>query len=78
MDDNFIFITDDMAIPCTDKAKSMDTLIDAIFPSLQLNTFDSKFIFSRAILSTKGESINEINDHRIERFLGEKNVYYNF
>ncbi|KAL4567974.1 hypothetical protein LXL04_023572 [Taraxacum kok-saghyz] len=78
IDDNFIRIPDDMAIPYTDKAKSMDALFDAIFPSLQSNGSDSNFIISRAILSTKNECVDEINDHLIERFSGEEKVYYSF
>ncbi|CAI9269590.1 unnamed protein product [Lactuca saligna] len=45
---------------------TMDALIDAIFPSLQSNDADSKFIISRAILSTKNESVDEINNKLIE------------
>ncbi|KAL7600227.1 hypothetical protein Lser_V15G21915 [Lactuca serriola] len=78
VDENFICIPDDMAIKYTNKANSVDALIDAIFLSLQSNEADSEFIISRAILTTKNESVDEINDQMIERFSGEKKVYYSF
>ncbi|KAI3690709.1 hypothetical protein L2E82_48914 [Cichorium intybus] len=78
VDESFIRIPDDMAIPYSDKVKSMDALIDAIFPSLQTNGADSGYIISRAILSTKNESVNEINDQLINRFIGDEKIYYSF
>ncbi|CAH1436505.1 unnamed protein product [Lactuca virosa] len=71
LDESFIRIPDNMSISYTDKTNSVDALIDAIFPSLQSNGVGSKFIISRAILSTKTESVDEINNKLIERFYGE-------
>ena len=71
MDEIFIRIPDNMSIRYTDKTKSVDALIDAIFPSLQSNGVDSKFIISRAILSTKNESVDEINNKLIKQFSAE-------
>ncbi|KAL4580135.1 hypothetical protein LXL04_016316 [Taraxacum kok-saghyz] len=78
IDGTFIRIPDDMSIPYTDKGKSKDDLIDAIFPSLQINGGSSDYIISRAILSTKNENVDEINDQLIDRFIGEQRVYYSF
>ncbi|XP_042757993.2 uncharacterized protein LOC111895117 [Lactuca sativa] len=78
LDESYIRIPDNMSIRYTDKTKSVDALIDAIFPSLHSNGADSKFIISRAILSTKNESVDEINNKLIERFSGEQKVYYSF
>ncbi|XP_023751068.2 uncharacterized protein LOC111899444 [Lactuca sativa] len=78
LDENCIYIPDNMSIPYTDKTNSLDVLIDVIFPYLQSNSADSKFIISRAILSTKNESIDETNNKLIERFSGEKKFYYSF
>ncbi|XP_024977121.1 uncharacterized protein LOC112514752 [Cynara cardunculus var. scolymus] len=75
VDESFIRIPDDMTIPYTDKGKSKDALIDAIFPSLQINGADSDYIISRAILSTKNENVDEINDQLIDKFSrDEKNI----
>ncbi|XP_024962835.1 uncharacterized protein LOC112503015 [Cynara cardunculus var. scolymus] len=78
MEESFIRIPDDMAIAYTDKNKSKHDLIDAIFPFLQINGADSNYIISRAILSTKNENIDEINDQLIDRFCGDEKVYYSF
>ncbi|XP_024964511.1 uncharacterized protein LOC112504793 [Cynara cardunculus var. scolymus] len=72
VDGNFIRIPDDMAIPYTNKNESKDALIDAIFPSLQTCETASNYIISRAILTTKNEHVDEINDQLIERFCGEE------
>ncbi|XP_024963558.1 uncharacterized protein LOC112503792 [Cynara cardunculus var. scolymus] len=78
VDESFIRIPDDMTIPYTDKDKSKDALIDAIFPSLQINGADSDYIISRAILSTKNENVDEINDQLIDKFSGDEKIYYKF
>ncbi|KAI3735622.1 hypothetical protein L6452_15129 [Arctium lappa] len=78
VDENFIRIPDDMTIPYTNKDESKDALIDAIFPSLQTNGAASDYIVSRAILTTKNEHVDEINDQLIERFCGEEKNYYSF
>ncbi|KAJ9547060.1 hypothetical protein OSB04_019603 [Centaurea solstitialis] len=77
-EESFIRIPDDIAIAYTDKARSKNDLIDAIFPSLEINGADSDYIISRAILSTKNETVDEINDQLIDRFCGDEKVYYNF
>ncbi|KAI3740150.1 hypothetical protein L2E82_30571 [Cichorium intybus] len=78
IDENLIRIPDDMVIPYTDKSKSLDALIDAVFPSLEFNMSESDYIVSRAILSTKNESVDEINNYLIKRFHGEEKIYYSF
>ena len=78
MEESFIRVPDDMAIAYTDKAKSKNDLIDAIFPSLQINGANSNYIISRAILSTKNQNVDEINDQLIGKFCGDEKVYYSF
>ena len=38
----------------------------------------SNYIVSRAILTTKNEHVDEINEQLFERFRGEEKVYYSF
>ena len=78
VDESFIRIPDDMTVPYTDETKSKDALIDAIFPSLQINGADSDYIISRAILSTKNQNVDEINDQLIGKFCGDEKAYYSF
>ncbi|GKD18885.1 ATP-dependent DNA helicase PIF1-like protein, partial [Tanacetum coccineum] len=77
-DQDYIRIPDDMTIPYTDKTASKDALINEIFPSFATNAHACVDIVSRAILSTKNEHIDSINDLLIDRFPGEEKVYYSF
>ena len=77
-DGSLIRIPDDMVIPYNDNSKSLDALIDAIFPALDVNMSRSNYIISRAILSTKNDNVDEINDVLIGRFHGQEKVYYSF
>ncbi|GKD46430.1 ATP-dependent DNA helicase PIF1-like protein [Tanacetum coccineum] len=78
IDGSYIRIPDDMAIPYTNDGNSRDDLINAIFPSLETNAHSSEYIISRAILSTKNDNVDEINDQLIGRFHGEEKIYYSF
>ncbi|XP_021985882.1 ATP-dependent DNA helicase PIF1-like [Helianthus annuus] len=65
---NYIHIPDDMTIQCNTRANSIKELINAIFPSIEDNVYSSDYIISRAILSTKNESVDEINNQIIDIF----------
>ncbi|XP_076916913.1 uncharacterized protein LOC143576771 [Bidens hawaiensis] len=60
IDENFIRIPDDMVIPFTSKENSIKELFNAIFPSIQNSVCTSDYIISRAILSIRNESVDEI------------------
>ncbi|XP_022026932.1 uncharacterized protein LOC110927913 [Helianthus annuus] len=75
---NYIRIPDDMTIQCNNRENAIKELIHAIFPSIEDNVYSSDYIISRAILSTKNESVDEINNQLIEVFQGEEKVYYSF
>nr|GEU46490.1 hypothetical protein [Tanacetum cinerariifolium] len=78
VDENYIRIPDDMTIPYNDMARSKEELINAIIPSLQVNGNSSDFIISRAILSTKNEHVDELNNELIDRFREDEKIYYSF
>ena len=78
IDGSYIRIPDDMVIPYVDNGNSKDALIDAVFDSLETNAHSSDYIISRAILSTKNEIVDEINDQLIKRFQGDEKIYYSF
>ncbi|GKE30850.1 ATP-dependent DNA helicase PIF1-like protein [Tanacetum coccineum] len=67
-----------MTIPYIDEATSKDALINEMFPSFATNAHSSADIVSRAILSTKNEHVDNINDMLIDRFPCEEKVYYSF
>jgi hypothetical protein len=53
-------------------------LIDHVFPTLENNMDNPHYMTSRAILSTRNDSVDGINMHMIERFQGEEVIYYSF
>ncbi|XP_076928917.1 uncharacterized protein LOC143593057 [Bidens hawaiensis] len=75
---NFIRIPDDMTIPFTTKENSIKELFNAIFPSIENNVCTSEYIASRAILSTRNESVDDINDQMLDNFQVEEHVIYSF
>ncbi|GJZ46076.1 ATP-dependent DNA helicase PIF1-like protein [Tanacetum coccineum] len=83
VEDTYIKIPNKMVIPyigdCTaNESASTDALIDAVFPAFERNSHNSDYITSRAILSTKNENVDIINDKLIARFPGEYKVYHSF
>ncbi|XP_076930060.1 uncharacterized protein LOC143594702 [Bidens hawaiensis] len=75
---NFIRIPDNMTIPFTTKENSIKELFNAIFPSIENNVCTSDYIASREILSTRNESVDEINDQILDNFQKEEHVYNSF
>nr|GEV23804.1 hypothetical protein [Tanacetum cinerariifolium] len=78
IDENYVRIPDEMTIPYTDETASKDALINEIFPFFATNAHSADDIVSRAILSTKNEHVDSINDLLTDRFPGEEKVYYSF
>ncbi|XP_076911314.1 uncharacterized protein LOC143569228 [Bidens hawaiensis] len=75
---NFIKIPDAMTIPFTTNDNSIRDLINIIYPSLDSNTHSPDYISSRAILTTRNDSVDEVNDYMINIFNGDECVYYSF
>jgi ATP-dependent DNA helicase PIF1 len=75
---DYIRIPEDMVIPYTEEKESKERLIKAIFPSLELHGNSSEYIISRAILSTKNEHVDELNNMMIDRFQGKEKIYHSF
>uniref|UniRef100_A0A452Z874 Uncharacterized protein n=2 Tax=Aegilops tauschii subsp. strangulata TaxID=200361 RepID=A0A452Z874_AEGTS len=61
-----------------DPKHSVSKLINVIFPSLGQNGISPSYISTRAILSTKNEYVDELNEKLIDRFPGEEQIYYSF
>nr|GEX64745.1 PIF1 helicase [Tanacetum cinerariifolium] len=78
IEEDYVQIPDDMTISYTDEKASKNALINEIFPSFATNVHSSHDIVLRAILSTKNEHVDSINDLLIDRFPGAKKVYYSF
>ncbi|RCV06716.1 hypothetical protein SETIT_1G185800v2 [Setaria italica] len=57
---------------------SIDTLIDRVFPNLHCEYTSAAYMRELAILSTRNEHVDAVNAFMIERFPGNKKVYYSF
>ena len=56
----------------------IDNLIEQVFPKLKANCTSADYMRERAILSTTNENVDAMNAITIERFPGNKKVYYSF
>ncbi|XP_020250687.1 ATP-dependent DNA helicase PIF1-like [Asparagus officinalis] len=55
-----------------------DSLINLIFPSLDENFKSIEYMKDRAIIATKNEYVDKLNDRLIKRFSGEGKEFYSF
>jgi ATP-dependent DNA helicase PIF1 len=78
VENDLICIPNDMVVPYVNDKQSVNELIEAIFPLLHLNGQESDYVASRAILSTKNEHVDELNEHMVNRFPGEEIIYHSF
>lgn len=49
-----------------------------MFPSVEDNARSTAYMSTRAILSTKNEHVDQLNEKMIDRFPGEEKVYHSF
>ncbi|XP_042479690.1 ATP-dependent DNA helicase pfh1-like [Macadamia integrifolia] len=76
--EDLIHIPNEMVIKYDDEKKSEDELINAIFPTLQQHAYSTEYITQRAILATKNETVDKLNDKLIDLFPGDSVTYYSF
>jgi ATP-dependent DNA helicase PIF1 len=76
--DDYVRLPDDILIGYTDNEKSVNKLIQEVFPSLEKNARSSAYMSTRAIFSTKNEHVDQLNASMIDRFSGEEKVYHSF
>jgi ATP-dependent DNA helicase PIF1 len=76
-EDGNIRLPEDICVSSTgDNVADIKKLIDHVFPTLDHNMDNPHYMTSRAILSTRNDSVDAINMHMIERFKGEERIYY--
>jgi hypothetical protein len=73
-----IQLPEEICVSSTGEAADIEKLIDHVFPALHSNMDNPHYMTSRAILSTRNDSVDAINIHMIERFQGEEMIYYSF
>jgi ATP-dependent DNA helicase PIF1 len=55
---------------------SIDILINHVFPDLKGNCTSSEYMWEGAILSTRNEHVDVMNDRMIKQFPGDEHVYF--
>ena len=76
--DDYVRLPDEIVIGYAEDDVSINKLIEDVFPSLQANARSREYMSTRAILSTKNEHVDDLNDKMISRFPGEEKVYQSF
>uniref|UniRef100_A0A8I6XIZ5 ATP-dependent DNA helicase n=1 Tax=Hordeum vulgare subsp. vulgare TaxID=112509 RepID=A0A8I6XIZ5_HORVV len=76
--DDYVCLPEDIVITYTKDEKQVNKLIEDVFPSLHTNAMSREYMSTRAILSTKNEHVDDLNDKMISRFPGEEKVYHSF
>uniref|UniRef100_A0A453R085 ATP-dependent DNA helicase n=1 Tax=Aegilops tauschii subsp. strangulata TaxID=200361 RepID=A0A453R085_AEGTS len=75
--DDYVHLPEDIVIAYTDDDEPINKLIEDVFPSLHTNARSREYMSTRAILSTKNEHVDDLNDKMISRFPGEEKVKIN-
>ncbi|KAL7137613.1 hypothetical protein ABFS83_10G105100 [Erythranthe nasuta] len=73
-----IIIPEEMVVKYDNEEDSMARLIDSIFPSLSSNAESSTYMTTRAILASKNEEVDKLNDKLISMFPGEARTFQSF
>nr|XP_051207578.1 uncharacterized protein LOC127323481 [Lolium perenne] len=76
--DDYVRLPDDIVIRYTEDEKAINTLIENVFPSLHANARSREYMSARAILSTKNEHVDDLNNKMISRFPGKERLYHSF
>uniref|UniRef100_A0A453GWE2 ATP-dependent DNA helicase n=1 Tax=Aegilops tauschii subsp. strangulata TaxID=200361 RepID=A0A453GWE2_AEGTS len=75
--DDYVRLPEDIVIGYTEDEKAINMLIEDVFPSLQANARSREYMSARAILSTKNDHVDDLNDKMISRFPGEEKLKVN-
>ncbi|AQL07138.1 hypothetical protein ZEAMMB73_Zm00001d047628 [Zea mays] len=76
--DGDVRLPDEVCVPYTGDDRDLDRLIDDIYPSLNENMSNTRYITSRAILTTRNDWVDMINMRMIDRFQREQMMYHSF
>jgi len=75
---DYVHLPEDIVLSYTNTNDCVNKLIQHVFPSLEDNARSTAYMSTRAILSTKNEHVDQLNEKMIDRFPGEEKVYHSF
>uniref|UniRef100_A0A8I6XZN3 ATP-dependent DNA helicase n=1 Tax=Hordeum vulgare subsp. vulgare TaxID=112509 RepID=A0A8I6XZN3_HORVV len=76
--DDYVRLPNDIVIAYTEDETAMNKLIEDVFPSLHANAKSREYMSTRAIVSTKNDHVDALNEKMISRFPGEEKIYHSF
>ncbi|KAH0715051.1 hypothetical protein KY284_007956 [Solanum tuberosum] len=76
--ENLIALPEQMITQLSQDSNPEESLVREIFPSLQDNYKSAEYITERAILASRNEFVDNLNELMIEKFPGETKTYINF
>jgi ATP-dependent DNA helicase PIF1 len=72
---DYVRLTEDILLEY-EPEESIDILIQHVFPDLKGNCTSSEYMREHAILSTRNEHVDAMNDRMVKQFPGEEQVYF--
>lgn len=76
--DDLVLLPNQLVIKNTSDSTDEDALIRQIFPSLDENASSAKYMTERAILASRNEYVDQLNEMLISKFPGESRTFLSF
>lgn len=76
--ENLIAIPQQMIVEQSNDGNPGESLVREIYPTLEQNYRSAEYITEQAILATRNEFVDKLNELMIEKFSGETKTYISF
>ncbi|XP_016494500.1 uncharacterized protein LOC107813714 [Nicotiana tabacum] len=76
--DDMILLPEQLVIKPNGNISGEDRLITEIFPSLNENGSCAKYMTKKAILASRNEYVDQLNEMLIDKFPGESKIFHSF
>ncbi|KAG5588794.1 hypothetical protein H5410_049228 [Solanum commersonii] len=76
--DNLILLPEQLTVKHSRDGFPEEPIIQEIFPNMQENAATAKYVTERAILASRNDHVNKLNDKLIAMFPGESKIFNSF
>jgi len=76
--DNLILLPEQLTVKHSRDGFPEESIIQEIFPNLQENAATAKYVTERAILASRNDHVDKLNDKLISMFPGESKIFNSF
>ncbi|XP_015167284.1 uncharacterized protein [Solanum tuberosum] len=76
--DNLILLPKQLTVKHSRDGIPEESIIKEIFPNLQENAATAKYVTERAILASRNDHVDKLNDKLISMFPGESKIFNSF